>query len=93
MRRTDFLCGTSKKQESHLVKGECPVYADIWEKFDSLSDDKSLVKFFEEVLARRDAPEEEDEESRGGTAPTDATDVQLAGGNSGEPANVFLGCG
>ena len=65
------------------MKGECSVYADIWEKFDSLEDDESLVKFFGEVLARRDALDEE--ESRGGTAPTSATDTPLAGGDSGEP--------
>ena len=35
------------------------------------------MKFFGEVLARRDALDEE--ESRGGTAPTSATDTPLAG--------------
>ena len=84
-KRTQCLCKcrVAKEEEGHLVKGECSVYADIWEKFDSLEDDESLVKFFGEVLARRDALDEE--ESRGGTAPTSATDTPLAGGDSGEP--------
>ena len=38
--------------------------------------------FFNEVLARRDALEEEDPEDGGGQ---DAADALLAGGDSGEP--------
>ena len=48
-------CGTAPEQEQHLTSGECPLYADIVEKFDDLTDDQSLVSLFREILARREA--------------------------------------
>ena len=84
-RRTNWMCacGTAREEEGHLVRGECPLYRDIWESYESLEADTQLAGFFGEVLARRDAIEEED--SSGGAALQTATDASLAGGNSGEP--------
>jgi len=41
------------------------VYRDIRDKFGSLEDDNNLMMFFSEVLARRDALEDEDTEDDG----------------------------
>ena len=83
--RTNWLCrcGTSREEEGHLVRGECSLYRDIWEKYNSLESDTELAGFFGEVLARRDGLDEMD--SGGGATSTTATDASLAGGNSSEP--------
>ena len=73
----------AREEEGHLVRGECPLYRDIWERHGSLEADLELAAFFGEVLARRDALDEED--SSGGAATSTATDAPLAGGNSSEP--------
>ena len=72
-------CALKKETESHLLYRKCPIYQDIREKFDSFEDDENLVKFFDEVLTRRDALEGEDAGGEG------AADIQLAGDHSGEP--------
>ena len=73
------------------MRGECALYADNWEKFECLEDDENLVKFFGEVLASRDALDEE--ESRGGTAPTSATDTLLAGATpASQHGGLFPAC-
>ena len=53
-------CRLEREEVSHLTSGTCPTYKDIFEKFDNLSSDENLVKYFGEVLARRDALEQED---------------------------------
>ena len=60
--RTGWMChcGLEREEVSHLTSGTCPTYKDIFEKFDNLSSDENLVKYFGEVLARRDALEQED---------------------------------
>ena len=45
--------------EAHLTSSACPVYADLREKYGDLTDDDELVAYFGEVLARREALEEE----------------------------------
>ena len=67
------ICKQSREEENHIRT--CLVYQDIREKFGSLEDDENLVQFFSEVLARRDALEE-DSEDAGGLV---ATDTLLAG--------------
>ena len=65
--RSDWLCkcGESKEDESHLLSGNCEVYGEIMNNYSNLNDDKQLVDFFNEVLARRDELEEEEKsESR-----------------------------
>ena len=43
-----------REEESHLLYGECPVYADIRDQFQDFDCDNNLVEFFNLVLARRD---------------------------------------
>ena len=52
-------CGLDLEQESHLVAGNCPTYKDITDKYGDLSKDEELVNMFREILARRDAIDEE----------------------------------
>ena len=54
-------CGEEKEEESHLISGDCEIYGDIRRKYGDLDDDNKLVKFFNEVLARRDELEEEED--------------------------------
>ena len=60
-KRTEWLCrcGQEREEESHLLSGNCRVYGEIREKYGNLEDDDELVKFFNEVLAKRDKLEEE----------------------------------
>ena len=55
------LCLMEREVESHLTSSTCPVYADIREKYGDLSSDEELGNYFGEVLARREALEEEEE--------------------------------
>ena len=48
-------CKESREEESHLLSVHCKIYGDLTLKYRDLTDDKSLVQFFNEVLARRDA--------------------------------------
>ena len=61
--RTEWLCrcGESKEEERHIMSGNCEVYGEIRSAYTNLNDDEQLVKFFNEVLAKRDELEEEDE--------------------------------
>ena len=54
--KSNFLCrcGVSREKESHITSGKCPVYEDLRIKYDNLDSDENLVKFFLEVLERRD---------------------------------------
>ena len=62
-KRTNWLCKCGvREEESHLVEGRCPVYQDIWEKYNNLEEDTELARFFGEVLARRTTLEEQEEE-------------------------------
>ena len=54
-------CGEEKEEESHLISGDCEIYGDIRRKYGDLDDDNKLVKFFNEVLARRDELEKEED--------------------------------
>ena len=83
-KKSNWLCRCGANEEQgHLVEGKCPVYRDIWERFDQLEEDSQLVAFLREVLARRTAQEddEEEQENTGGNA----TVTPLAGGDLGEP--------
>ena len=53
-------CAQEREEESHLIAGDCPVYGDIRENYPDMESDEDLVKFFTEVLARRERLEEED---------------------------------
>ena len=59
--RTDWLCwcGEEREEELHLLSGKCDVYGEIRGRYGNLDNDNELVKFFSEVLARRDKLEEE----------------------------------
>ena len=72
---TNWLCRclSNIENEAHLKEGLCHVYRDIRDKYDTLEDDENLVKYFSEVIARRNALDED----RGGAA--SATDALLAG--------------
>ena len=60
--KSNWLCRCllAREEESHLTSSSCPVYADIREKYNDLTTDEALVSFFGEVLARREALEEEE---------------------------------
>ena len=62
--KTNWMCRCllSREVEVHLTSSSCPVYADIREKYGDLTTDDELVAYFGEVLARRQALEEEEEE-------------------------------
>ena len=47
-------CKESHEEESHLTSGNCKVFGEPKGRLGDLHDDKSLVKFFQEVLLRRD---------------------------------------
>ena len=53
--KSNWLCRCNKAQEdeSHLRSGNCKVIGDIVERFSDLSQDESLVQFFDTVLERR----------------------------------------
>ena len=55
-------CRVAREEVAHLTSGTCPVYMDIFMKFDDLSTDENLVMFFGEILARRDALDGEEGE-------------------------------
>ena len=59
-RRTNWLCQctTAREEERHLLSGKCEVYKDIRENYGDLKNDDDLVKFFREVLDRREQLEE-----------------------------------
>ena len=48
------MCKEAREEESHMTSGQCKVYGDLTHNFSNLNDDNNLVKFFSEVLARRD---------------------------------------
>ena len=54
-------CGQEREEENHLISGSCDVYGDIRNNYGHLDNDEDLVKFFSEVLERRDTLLEEDE--------------------------------
>ena len=60
--RTNWLCkcGSARELEDHLRSGQCEVYGDIRNKYDNLEEDMTLVRFFREVLERREELEEEE---------------------------------
>ena len=63
--RSHWLCRCGEKEEeSHLLSGNCEVYGEIRWKYTNLNDDKQLVDFFNEVLARRDKLEEEEKKKK-----------------------------
>jgi hypothetical protein len=78
--RTNWMCrcDQSKEDEPHLVAGKCTVYNDIREKYGDLTEDNELVKYFSEVMERREVIDKlneeenqmEGEETRQGGGPT-----------------------
>ena len=58
--RSEWLCQCreAREEESHLLSGNCPVYGEIWAKYENLDDDDNLVSFFNEILNLRDELEE-----------------------------------
>ena len=69
-------CNEKKEEETHILEGKCPIYKDIFEKYDNFEEDEVIVQFFSEVLARRDALDD-------GTLVAEvATDASLGEGTS-----------
>ena len=54
-------CKEAREEESHLTSGRCKVFGDLKERFGDLHNDDNLVQFFQEVLARRDELDREQE--------------------------------
>ena len=61
--KTNWLCKCleSRENESHLTSGKCKIYGHLNERFGDLSNDENLILFFQEVLARRDQMDEDEE--------------------------------
>ena len=61
--KTSWLCRCleSRENESHLISGKCKVFGDLNERYGDLNNDDNLVLFFQEVLARRDILDKEEE--------------------------------
>ena len=59
--KTNWMCkcNVEREDESHLLSGNCQVYGDIRDRYGNMEDDKVLVSFFSEVLARRERVEVE----------------------------------
>jgi hypothetical protein len=76
--QTEWMCrcDREKEDEAHIVAGNCPVYEDIRDTYGDLNDDAELVKYFKEVLDRRELmdklseEEEAEEETRQGGGPS-----------------------
>ena len=60
-RRTGWLCLCGQIEEQEHILRHCSKYDDIRVKYSDLSGDDSIVKFFREVLAKRDKVREEEE--------------------------------
>ena len=62
--RTEWLCrcNEARENESHLMDGHCPVYREIYEKYEKLDDDETLARFFNEILSMRDNLDKKDSE-------------------------------
>ena len=62
---TEWLCrcGNSEEEEGHILSGICEVYGDIRQKFESSLNDFDLVKFFCEVLTRREKLEDDEKQA------------------------------
>ena len=56
-------CGEAREEEEH-VRESCPLYKDIREQYQDLSNDDDLVAFFQQMLDRRDSMDELEEEGR-----------------------------
>ena len=71
---SDWLCRCmeNKEDKAHITSGSCKVYGDLTSKFGDLKEDGNLVDFFNAVLDRREALEDEDREQRPITAVVDA---------------------
>ena len=54
--KTNWLCRCleSRENEHHLTSGKCKIFGDLNDRFGDLTNDENLVLFFQEVLARRD---------------------------------------
>ena len=54
--QTSWICRCleATEDENHLLSGNCDIYGNIRAKYDNLDDDENLVKFFNEILKRRD---------------------------------------
>lgn len=61
--KTSWLCRCleSRENEPHLISGKCKVFGDLNERYGDLTNDENLVMFFQEVLARRDLLDDEEE--------------------------------
>ena len=75
--KTQWLCRCleEKEEERHILGGKCPVYRDLFEKFENLDNDDNLVDFFGEVLSRKDALD------AATLVEGDTTDTSLGGGS------------
>ena len=60
--RTNWLCRCFEaiEDENHLLSGNCDIYGNIRAKYENLDDDENLVKFFNEILKKRDELEDKD---------------------------------
>ena len=59
-------CKSERESESepHLLSGQCEIFGDIRANYGDLTDDESLVRFFKEVLDKRDSLDEADKRRR-----------------------------
>ena len=61
-RRTSWLCLCGEREEQEHIMKHCKKYEDIRKKYGEIENDNSLVRFFREVLEKRDRVREEERE-------------------------------
>ena len=58
-------CRRDRESEPHLLSGQCEVFGEIRANYGDLKDDESLVRFFKEVLDKRDSIDEDKKQRKG----------------------------
>ena len=61
-KRTGWLCLCGEREEQEHIMKHCKKYEDIRKKYGEIENDDSLVRFFREVLEKRDRVREEERE-------------------------------
>ena len=83
-------CREQREEESHLLAGSCRVYGDIRERYDNLEDDEDLVRFFSEVLERREELEARGLEDEALAVETCTADDASLGYTPGHAIIIYL---
>ena len=83
-------CKNNREEEGHIVSGKCDVYEGLRTQFGDLGEDKNLVQYFQAVLDRRDALEDEDRTRQSETAAVVARSVSVRGDGTSRLRDCIL---